>query len=157
MQDSKEEKEEKVEVKNLEVKATSNEISKESKEALARFLDRIGLREISSKKDESDFLMATRRGIAGMVGIEPRDTRVDRMLRVALRLIPTGDVDDKKRITLLNALTAATENHHKWTKKRLQARREQGSEHYLDDSWKQVLHWNAFQVRVICAFRKRRS
>ena len=31
--------------------------------------------------------MAARRGIAGMVGIEPRDTRVDRMLRVALRLI----------------------------------------------------------------------
>ena len=56
-----------------------------------------------------------------MVGIEPRDTRVDRMLRVAL-INPTGNADDEKRITLLNALTAATENHHKWTKKRLQAR-----------------------------------
>ena len=135
-EDSVDEKEEKIEVKNIEVKTTSNEITKESKESLARFLNRIGLQEISSKKDEGDFLMAARRGIAGMVGIEPRDTRVDRMLRVALRLIPTGDADDKKRTTLLNALTAATENHHKWTKKRLQARREQGSEHYLDDSMK---------------------
>ena len=136
VQDLEEEKEEKAEVKNLEVKTTSNEISKKSKESLARFLNKIGLQEISSKKDETDFLMAARRGIAGMVGIEPRDTRVDRMLRVALRLIPTGNADDEKRITLLNALTAATENHHKWTKKRLQARREQGSEHYLDDSMK---------------------
>ena len=136
VQDLEEEKEEKAEVKNLEVKTTSNEISKKSKESLARFLNKIGLQEISSKKDETDFLMAARRGIAGMVGIEPRDTRVDRMLRVALRLIPTGNADDEKRITLLNALTAATENHHKWTKKRLQARREQGTEHYLDDSMK---------------------
>ena len=136
VQDLEEEREEKAEVKNLEVKITSNEISKKSKESLARFLNKIGLQEISSKQDESDFLMAARRGIAGMVGIEPRDTRVDRMLRVALRLIPTGNADDEKRITLLNALTAATENHHKWTKKRLQARREQGTEHYLDDSMK---------------------
>ena len=136
VQDLEEEREEKAEVKNLEVKTTSNEISKKSKESLARFLNKIGLQEISSKKDESDFLMAARRGIAGMVGIEPRDTRVDRMLRVALRLIPTGNADDEKRITLLNALTAATENHHKWTKKRLQARREQGTDHYLDDSMK---------------------
>ena len=136
MQDLEEEREEKAEVKNLEVKTTSNEISKKSKESLARFLNKIGLQEISSKKDETDFLMAARRGIAGMVGIEPRDTRVDRMLRVALRLIPTGNADDEKRITLLNALTAATENHHKWTKKRLQARREQGTDHYLDDSMK---------------------
>ena len=136
VQDLEEEREEKAEVKNLEVKTTSNEISKKSKESLARFLNKIGLQEISSKQDESDFLMAARRGIAGMVGIEPRDTRVDRMLRVALRLIPTGNADDEKRITLLNALTAATENHHKWTKKRLQARREQGSEDYLDDSMK---------------------
>ena len=136
VQDLEEEREEKAEVKNLEVKTTSNEISKKSKESLARFLKKIGLQEISSKKDETDFLMAARRGIAGMVGIEPRDTRVDRMLRVALRLIPAGDADDEKRITLLNALTAATENHHKWTKKRLQARREQGTDHYLDDSKK---------------------
>ena len=136
VQDLEEEREEKAEVKNLEVKTTSNEISKKSKESLARFLKKIGLQEISSKKDESDFLMAARRGIAGMVGIEPRDTRVDRMLRVALRLIPAGNADDEKRITLLNALTAATENHHKWTKKRLQARREQGTDHYLDDSKK---------------------
>lgn len=135
-QDTEEQKEQKAEVKNLEVKYTSNEVTKKNKESLARFLSKIGLEEISSKKDDSDFLMAVRRGIAGMVGIEPRDTRVDRMLRVALRLIPTGDADDEKRITLLNALTAATENHHKWTKKRLQARREQGSEHYLDDSMK---------------------
>ena len=136
VQDLEEEREEKAEVKNLEVKTTSNEISKKSKESLARFLKKIGLQEISSKKDETDFLMAARRGIAGMVGIEPRDTRVDRMLRVALRLIPAGNADDEKRITLLNALTAATENHHKWTKKRLQARREQGTDHYLDDSKK---------------------
>ena len=130
------EKEEKVEVKNLEVNKINNEITEASKESLARFVSGIGLKEISSKKDEEDFLMSVRRGIAGMVGIEPRDTRVDRMLRVALRLIPTGNADDEKRITLLNALTTATENHHNWTKKRLQARREQGTDDYLQDSMK---------------------
>ena len=130
------EKEERVEVKNLEVNKINNEITEASKESLARFVSGIGLKEISSKKNEEDFLMSVRRGIAGMVGIEPRDTRVDRMLRVALRLIPTGNADDEKRITLLNALTTATENHHNWTKKRLQARREQGTDDYLQDSMK---------------------
>ena len=97
-------------------------------------MNKIGLDEISSKVSDDDFLKVARRGIASMVGIEPRDSRVDRLLRLSLRLLPDGNLEDEKRMTILNALIPAIEIHHTWTKKRLQARRGQGTGDYLHDS-----------------------
>lgn len=101
---------------------------------VSSFLNKIGLDEIASRVSDEDFLKSARRGLASMVGIEPRDSRVDRLLRLGLRLLPIGNSEDEKRITLLNALIPAIDVHHTWTKKRLQARRGQGTGDYLHDS-----------------------
>lgn len=109
-------------------------INYEHLNSVSLFLNKIGLDEISSKVSDDDFLKVTRRGLASMVGIEPRDSRVDRLLRLSLRLLPDGNPEDEKRMTILNALIPAIEIHHNWTKKRLQARRGQGTGDYLHDS-----------------------
>ena len=109
-------------------------INQEHLNSVSLFLNKIGLDEISSKVSDDDFLKVARRGIASMVGIEPRDSRVDRLLRLSLRLLPDGNPEDEKRMTILNALIPAIEIHHTWTKKRLQARRGQGTGDYLHDS-----------------------
>ena len=109
-------------------------INQEHLNSVSLFLNKIGLDEISSKVSDDDFLKVARRGLASMVGIEPRDSRVDRLLRLSLRLLPDGNPEDEKKMTILNALIPAIEIHHTWTKKRLQARRGQGTGDYLHDS-----------------------
>ena len=125
-----------MEVKSLiSVNQSDNStINQEHLNSVSLFLNKIGLDEISSKVSDDDFLKIARRGIASMVGIEPRDSRVDRLLRLSLRLLPDGNPEDEKRMTILNALIPAIEVHHTWTKKRLQARRGQGTGDYLHDS-----------------------
>lgn len=130
-----------VESNDLEVKSLisvnppdNSSINQEHLNSVSLFLNKIGLDEISSKVSDSDFLKVARRGLASMVGIEPRDSRVDRLLRLSLRLLPDGNPEDEKRMTILNALIPAVEIHHTWTKKRLQARRGQGTGDYLHDS-----------------------
>ena len=112
----------------------NSSINQEHLNSVSLFLNKIGLDEISSKVSDGDFLKVARRGLASMVGIEPRDSRVDRLLRLSLRLLPDGNPEDEKRMTILNALIPAVEIHHTWTKKRLQARRGQGTGDYLHDS-----------------------
>ena len=130
-----------VESNDLEVKSLisvnqsdNSTINDEHLNSVSLFLNKIGLDEISSKVSDDDFLKVARRGLASMVGIEPRDSRVDRLLRLSLRLLPDGNGEDEKRMTILNALIPAIEIHHTWTKKRLQARRGQGTGDYLHDS-----------------------
>ena len=130
-----------VESNDLEVKSLisvnqsdDSTINQEHLNSVSLFLNKIGLDEISSKVSDDDFLKVARRGLASMVGIEPRDSRVDRLLRLSLRLLPDGGPEDEKRMTILNALIPAIEIHHTWTKKRLQARRGQGTGDYLHDS-----------------------
>ena len=130
-----------VESNDLEVKSLisvnqsdDSTINQEHLNSVSLFLNKIGLDEISSKVSDDDFLKVARRGLASMVGIEPRDSRVDRLLRLSLRLLPDGNPEDEKRMTILNALIPAIEIHHTWTKKRLQARRGQGTGDYLHDS-----------------------
>ena len=126
---------------DLEVKSSisvnpsdDSTINQEHLNSVSLFLNKIGLDEISSKVSDDDFLKVARRGLASMVGIEPRDSRVDRLLRLSLRLLPDGNPEDEKKMTILNALIPAIEIHHTWTKKRLQARRGQGTGDYLHDS-----------------------
>lgn len=130
-----------VESNELEVKSLisvnqsdDSTINQEHLNSVSLFLNKIGLDEISSKVSDDDFLKVARRGLASMVGIEPRDSRVDRLLRLSLRLLPNGNTEDEKKMTILNALIPAIEIHHTWTKKRLQARRGQGTGDYLHDS-----------------------
>jgi len=66
-----------------------------------------------------------RRTLSPHVGIIPRDTRVDRLLRLSLRSIPTAedsqDIVDNSTI-LISKLAAAAERLGIWTKERMQFR-----------------------------------
>ena len=62
-----------------------------------RLLRLIGLTEEADILVGSSDISNVRRALASYVGDEPRDLRVDRLLRLVLRLLPLGDDDDSKR------------------------------------------------------------
>ena len=73
--------------------------------------------------------------LAANVGIIPRDTRVDRLLRLALRLIPRGtEADLKSRAGLIQLLAVSAKNLDNWTDLRLRARGSAGKGKLLVDS-----------------------
>lgn len=86
---------------------------------------------------ETDGLAAlphVRRGLAKHVGIEPRDTRIDRLLRLSLRLMPQGNDDDAKRIVLLTQLGNNTKKIKRWMRVRLEHRHSGSSKDFLTDA-----------------------
>ena len=62
--------------------------------------------------------------------------RVDRLLRLALRLMPKGDDDDEMRAALISDLATMAEVLTTWTRIRLEARHNSGSGNLLEDSMK---------------------
>ena len=73
--------------------------------------------------------------LAANVGMIPRDTRVDRLLRLALRLIPRGaEKDLKSRAGLIQLLAGSARDLDKWTDLRLRARGSAGKGKLLMDS-----------------------
>ena len=91
-------------------------------------------------EDEADMLLdngdinSVRRALATHVGIEPRDTRLDRLLRLSLRLMPKGDDDDEQRYALLSTLSQLANELSKWTRVRLEARHSGAVGNLLEDS-----------------------
>jgi hypothetical protein len=79
--------------------------------------------------DDGD-ISAIRRKIASHVGVEPRDMRLDRILRLSLRLMPKGDADDTIRFNLIKTLSELAGVLSKWTRTRLEARHN-GSKGFL--------------------------
>ena len=75
-----------------------------------------------------------RKSIATHVGVEPRDMRVDRMLRIILRLLPTGDENDAIRSKLVNKIESAIPKYNKWMKSRLEARHSGSKGDFLQDT-----------------------
>ena len=71
--------------------------------------------------------------IASEVGHEPRDMRVDRLLRLALRAI-NPDIPVHQRGELLNRLTSIAKSLSEWTAIRLSARNKGSGEGLLPDS-----------------------
>ena len=94
----------------------------------------LGLGSIPEKIKTED-LDKIRFDLAANVGIIPRDTRVDRLLRLALRLIPRGSEPDlKSRAGLIQLLAGSARNLDKWTDLRLRARGSAGKGKLLMDS-----------------------
>jgi hypothetical protein len=94
----------------------------------------LGLGSIPEKVKIED-LDKIRFDLAANVGIVPRDTRVDRLLRLALRLIPRGtETDLKSRAGLIQLLAGSARNLDKWTDLRLRARGSAGKGKLLMDS-----------------------
>jgi len=87
-------------------------------------------------------LPEVRRSIAQHVNLEPRDVRVARLLRLMLRLLPTGDGHDERRSELLNELKDALPALQRWTRRRLEARHSGATGDFLDDAMTlgQALH-----------------
>ena len=97
------------------------------------------LRSLGLEK-EADMLLdngeinSVRRALASHVGLEPRDTRLDRLLRLSLRLMPKGDEEDEQRYALLSNLSELAKELSKWTRIRLEARHSGAVGNLLEDS-----------------------
>ena len=98
--------------------------------SLEKLLRALGLEDEADMLQDKGDISAVRRSLASHVGIEPRDMRLDRLLRLALRLIPNGDEYDGKRLSLLATLAELADGLSKWTRTRLEARHN-GSEGFL--------------------------
>jgi hypothetical protein len=103
---------------------------------IMQFLEAINLDE--SVDDVSlngaDSMPNVRRQLAQHVGIAPRDTRVDRMLRLALRLLPQNNGDDLFKSELLAQIGGNTKLMKQWMRARLENRHSGSSDVFLDDA-----------------------
>ena len=104
--------------------------------ALSTLLANLGLKEDAElvQKEGAESLNSIRRNLASHVGIEPRDMRVDRILRLAIRLIPRHEKGDDARAELLTQLSSAVTEMSKWSRLRLEARHSGASGNFLDDA-----------------------
>ncbi|NCG42867.1 MAG: hypothetical protein GWO84_04945 [Euryarchaeota archaeon] len=104
--------------------------------ALSTLLTNLGLKEDAElvRKEGTESLNSIRRNLASHVGIEPRDMRVDRILRLAIRLIPRHEKGDDARAELLTQLSSAVTEMSKWSRLRLEARHSGASGNFLDDA-----------------------
>ena len=111
----------------------SEKISTRTYQSLLRTL---GLKETAESLEEPgvDSVKLIRKSIATHVGVEPRDVRVDRMLRIILRLLPAGDENDAIRSKLINKIESAIPKYNKWMKSRLEARHSGSKGNFLQDT-----------------------
>ena len=97
------------------------------------------LRQLSLNK-EADTLIGNkdvstvRRALASFVGDEPRDIRVDRMLRLVLRLLPQNNLNDVERIQMVESISDALPKYKQWVRMRLEARHMGASGDFFDDA-----------------------
>ena len=97
------------------------------------------LRQLSLNK-EADTLVGSknvstvRRALASFVGDEPRDIRVDRMLRLVLRLLPQNDSNDVERIQMVESISDALPKYKQWVRMRLEARHMGASGDFFNDA-----------------------
>ena len=90
------------------------------------------IRDRSTKGSEA--LPSVRRELAQHVGIAPRDTRVDRILRLSLRLMPQNDEHDVVRAKLLAGLGSNMKSMKRWMRIRLEHRHSGSTDRFLDDA-----------------------
>ena len=99
-----------------------------------RLLRLIGLTEEADILAGSSDISNVRRALASYVGDEPRDLRVDRLLRLVLRLLPLGDDDDSKRSEMIDLLGEAIPKYNQWVRMRLEARHLGASGDFFEDA-----------------------
>ena len=105
-------------------------------EEYSRFLLALGLSDVASNilDGKSKPIDQIRKSIAPYVGVEPRDMRIDRMLRIALRLIPKGEQKDQHRKAMLTKIISALQKYKKWMKARLESRHSSAKGNFLEDA-----------------------
>ncbi len=105
----------------------------ESLNNISKLLRSLGLGDEADKFEEDKDINNVRRILASHVGEEPRDMRLDRLLRLTLRLIPNGENDDAK-LALIAKLAELASELSKWTRIRLEARHSGSTGYLLEDA-----------------------
>ena len=100
---------------------------------ISKLMRALGLENEADKFDEDNDMNAVRRILASHVGTEPRDMRLDRLLRLTLRLIPNGESDNAK-LALIAQLSELATELSKWTRIRLEARHSGPTGYLLNDA-----------------------
>ncbi len=126
------------EIKSIKYQPNIEEWEKYTK-SLKKILLELGinvnrdLNETSSLESLSDL----RKILAKQVGITPRDSRVDRLLRILLRVIPINLPEGLTLLSLaeiIETLTFCVVKLNEWTSKRLERRHSNPSGKLLEDS-----------------------
>ncbi len=104
-------------------------------EHLHIIMKKLGLdEEYNQDADTAQQISEIRRSLAKNVGIEPRDIRVDRMLRLILRLLPQSNEHDNRRKLLIMKIASGLKRYQNWIKMRLEARHKAGKNNLILDS-----------------------
>jgi len=130
----KEEKEEIVEERKTVVAPTSTSVVEGDLSSYERLLRLIGLTEEANVLAGSGDVSVVRRVLASYVGSEPRDVRVDRLLRLTLRLLPQGDQGDRERSKMIDAIGEILPKYNQWVRMRLEARHMGASGTFFEDA-----------------------
>ena len=99
-----------------------------------RLLRLIGLTEEADILAGSGDVSIVRRALASHVGNEPRDVRVDRLLRLMLRLLPQGDQGDGERSKMIDSIVDILPKYNQWVRMRLEARHMGASGTFFEDA-----------------------
>jgi len=102
-----------------------------SYEELLRLLGRTSDADILSASGDFG---AIRRSLASFVGHEPRDVRVDRMLRLVLRLLPQNDSNDVERSKIIDMIADVIPRYKQWVRMRLESRHLGSSGDFFEDA-----------------------
>lgn len=135
LEDAVEEEEVVIEAGALEVEEVT--LSDNDVPDISVFVDllrSLGLEDDANLLHDNGDILAIRRKIASHVGIEPRDMRLDRLLRLSLRLMPKGDDGDNIRFELIRTLSELAGVLSKWTRTRLEARHNGSKGFLLEDA-----------------------
>ena len=104
-------------------------------EHLHVMMEKLGLSDNYERiSDETKQIQNIRRSLAKKVGVEPRDVRVDRMLRLILRLLPQSNEHDTQREKLIMDLVSGLKRYQNWVKIRLEARHKASKNSLILDS-----------------------
>ena len=123
-----------VEEKKTVLAPVSISVAKGDLTSYERLLRLIGLTEEAHIFAGSGDVSVVRRALAAHVGSEPRDVRVDRLLRLMLRLLPQGDQEDDERTKMIDAIGDILPKYNQWVRMRLEARHMGASGTFFEDA-----------------------
>ena len=123
-----------IEEKKTAVAPVSTSVVEGDLTSYERLLRLIGLTEEADILAGSGDVSVVRRALASHVGREPRDVRVDRLLRLMLRLLPQGDQGDGERSEMIDSIVEILPKYNQWVRMRLEARHMGASGTFFEDA-----------------------
>ena len=123
-----------IEEKKTVVAPVSTSVVEGDLTSYERLLRLIGLSEEADILAGSGDVSVVRRALASHVGREPRDVRVDRLLRLMLRLLPQGDQGDGERSEMIDSIVEILPKYNQWVRMRLEARHMGASGTFFEDA-----------------------